>query len=174
LVAQGHDFVFFGVSGDLEVVVEVLGIDDEGVVAHGGEGVFEAGEYGLAVVGDLGGFAMHATIGADDFGAVGFGDALAAEADAEDGDFSGPVVDDPAGVAGFVWGAGARGEDQVGRLVGLEVRAGDGVVAEDDDPGLGGQDGDGLDEVVGERVIIVDYYYFGHGDTIRFVGIFGK
>ena len=123
---------------------------------------------------DLGCFAVHAAVGADDFGAVGFCDGLAAEADAEDGDFSGPVEDDLAGGAGFVWGAGAGREDEVGWLVGFEVGADDGVVAEDEDLGLGGEDGDGLDEVVGERVIIVDDYYFGHGVTIRFGGILGK
>ena len=46
MVSQGHDFVGFGVGGDLEVGVQALGIDDEGVVAHGGEGVIEAGEDG--------------------------------------------------------------------------------------------------------------------------------
>jgi len=109
---------------------------------------------------------VHAALGADDGGAIGVGDGLATEADAEDGDNTSPIEDDLAGVAGLVGGAGAGGEDQVGWLVGLEIGAGGGVVAEDEDLGLGGQDSDGLDEVVGERVVIVDDDYFGHGDTI--------
>ena len=117
---------------------------------------------------------MHAAVGADDLGAVGIGDGLAAEADAEDGYFTGEVLDDLAGVAGFVGGAGSRGEDQVCGPMGFEVGADDGVVAEDEDLGLGEQDGDGLDEVVGEGVVIVDDDYFGHGDTIRFVSGLGK
>jgi hypothetical protein len=46
----------------------------------------DAGEDGLAVVGDLAGLAVHQLGGADDVAAEGRADGLVAEADAEDGD----------------------------------------------------------------------------------------
>ena len=100
-VGEAHDFAFGGFGGDFEAGGEGFAFDDEGVVAGGFEGAGEAGEDILAGVEDRGGFAVHETRGADDFGAEDLADALVAETDAEDGDFSAEFADGVATDAGL-------------------------------------------------------------------------
>ncbi len=76
-VSEAHDFervVFvLGPGGDFEVVGDGVFGDDEAVVAGCGEGVREVFEDALAVVVDVGGFALLQADGADDFGSVDIG-----------------------------------------------------------------------------------------------------
>ena len=100
-VGEAHDFAFGGFGGDFEAGGEGFAFDDEGVVAGGFEGAGEAGEDILAGVEDGRGFAVHEARGADDFAAEDLADALVAEADSEDGDFSAEFADGVATDAGF-------------------------------------------------------------------------
>ena len=100
-VGEAHDFAFGGFGGDFEAGGEGFAFDDEGVVAGGFEGAGEAGEDILAGVEDGGGFAVHEARGADDFAAEDLADALVAETDAENGDFSAEFADGVATYAGF-------------------------------------------------------------------------
>ena len=100
-VGEAHDFAFGGFGGDFEAGGEGFAFDDEGVVAGGFEGAGEAGEDILAGVEDGGGFAVHEARSADDFAAEDLADALVAETDSEDGDFSAEFADGVATDAGL-------------------------------------------------------------------------
>jgi hypothetical protein len=100
-VGEAHDFAFGGFGGDFEAGREGFAFDDEGMVAGGFEGAREACEDILAGVEDGGGFAVHEAWGADDFAAEDLADALVAETDAQDGDFSAEFADGVATDAGL-------------------------------------------------------------------------
>ena len=100
-VGEAHYFAFGGFGGDFEAGGEGFSFDDEGVVAGGFEGAGEAGEDILAGVEDGRGFAVHEARGADDFAAEDLADALVAETDAEDWNFSAEFADGVATDAGF-------------------------------------------------------------------------
>ena len=97
---------------------------------------------------------MHDLRCPDHVAAPGGADALVAEADAEDGDPSGGPVDDRGRDSGVLGPTGSRAdEDGVGfEFGGLGSR--DGIVAVDDR--LGSELTQVLDEVVDERVVVVD------------------
>src|SRR6185437_5111592 len=153
-VADRHDGVVGGAGGDLEAFGHRGRINDQRVVAGGGEGLGQAAEDGLAVVLDHAGLAVHQHLGADDAGAKGLTDALMAEADAEDGDAAGEVLDGRHADAGFERGAGTRRNDQSRGLQGFDPGQGHLIVAADLD-GLS-QLAEVLGEVVGERVVVVE------------------
>ena len=100
-VGKAHDFAFGGFGGDFEAAGEGFAFDDEGVVAGCLEGAGEAGEDILTGVENGGGFAMHEARGADDIAAEDLADALVAEADSEDRDFSAEFADGVATDAGL-------------------------------------------------------------------------
>ncbi len=50
LVADAHDFAFVGFGSDFEAVGEGIALDDERVIAGGGEGIGYAGEKVFGVV----------------------------------------------------------------------------------------------------------------------------
>jgi hypothetical protein len=153
-VAQAHDDAVRGARGDLELVGQAFFFDDEGMVAGAGHRRVETGEDGSAIVVDLAGFAMHELRGTDDVAAEGCADGLMAEADAEDGDFSGHVADELYGDAGFVRGAGTRGKNDAVGCKRLDLLRGEVVVAADDD--VGAELAHVLDEVEGEGVVVVE------------------
>ena len=160
-VFDAHDFVFGGPGGDFEVGGEGAGLDDEGVVAGGFEGIGEAGEDAFVGVEDGGGFAVHEAPVAFDGSAPGVADALVAEADAEGGEFWAEVHEDIVGDAGFLGGAGAGGDEDVGGFEGFDFVDGGFVVAEDAHGAAGVELADALDEVVGEGVVVIDNYNHG-------------
>src|SRR5262245_30055137 len=83
-MAQGHDLAVRRARRDLEVVREALGLDHEGGVARGLEGARETREQPVAVVEDRRGLAVSWPLRADHATAQGGGQALVAEAHAED------------------------------------------------------------------------------------------
>ena len=87
-VGEAHDFAFGGFGGDFEAGREGFAFDDEGMVAGGFEGTRQASENILAGVQDGRGFAVHEARSADDVASVNLPNALVAEADTEDGNFS--------------------------------------------------------------------------------------
>ena len=90
-----------------------------------------------------------------DFSAIHVYEALEAHAYAQDGDLSGEVLDSIAGDARVGGGvAGTGGDDEGVDLESGEVVWGDGVVADDGD--MCAEDGEGLVEVPGEGVKVVD------------------
>jgi hypothetical protein len=151
-VADAHDFVFLGPSGDFEVGGDGSGADDEAVVAGGVEGVGQAGEDALVVVEDGGDFAVHEAPVAFHGAAPGEADALVAEADAEGGEFWAEVLEDGGGDAGFPGAAGSGGDDDMGGVEGFDFVDGGFVVSEDAHGAIGVHFANAVDEVVGEGV----------------------
>jgi hypothetical protein len=74
------------------------------------------------------------------------------------------VADDVVADAAFAGGAGAGGDDDVGGFEVLDLWDRNFVVAEDLDPPAGPDLAELLDEVVGERVVIIDEN--DHGGSI--------
>lgn len=161
-VAQPHDFALGGLGGDLEAVGEGLALDDEGVVAGGGEALGKSAEKVLAVVADGGGLAVHETVGTDDFASEMLSDGLVPEADAEEGDLAGEGFDHGDGYACFGGGAGAGGDEYALGLEGEGFFGGDFVVSED--ALLDAESTEVLDEVESKGIVVVyDKQHDGSG-----------
>ena len=146
--------------GDLEGVGQAVGIDDERVVAPDGQRRRQAGEDRAAVVRDLARLAVD-RLAADDEAAERLRERLVAEADAERRD---PGLREAAHRlqrdAGLVGRARpGRDDDAIGRALEQLVDRRD-VVAHDVQ--LRAQLAEELDEVVGERVVVVDDEDGGH------------
>src|SRR5258706_5976327 len=105
---------------------------------------------------DLVGFSVHQSAGALDDSAEAVADALVAEADAQDGDFGGEMLDDVVGDAAFLGRTGAGGDDDVGGPKLFDFGDGHLVVAKDLHRALGVDLAEPLDEVVGEGVVVID------------------
>src|ERR1700730_8330593 len=122
------------------------------MVATGREGVGEPSVGRSAVVPDQRGLAVYRLV-PDDQGAEGFTQRLVAEADAEDRHPSREVPDGLDGDPRLRRDTGAGRDDQ--GLVVLQPLHTDGVVAED--LRLGAELGQVLDQVVSERVVVVEH-----------------
>ena len=153
-VGDCHDVVAAGCDG-FEGGRQLVG--DEGVVA----GDFDLGrqlvEEGVGVVGDEGFFAVDDFGGGGDAAAEGLHYRLVAETDAEEGLVFGEFLDEFDETASVGGSAGAGGEDDEGGvfLAGdFEDAVGGGGVADDVD--LGAELSEGVDEVEGEGIVVVD------------------
>src|SRR5262245_18044966 len=157
-VAHSHDRLAVAVGGPrraLEHGRQTRGVDHERVVAGGIERIRQAREDAPVVVVDGRGLAVHDARGADDLAPEGGADRLMAEADTEDRDPSREALDERHRDAGVARGARAgRDDDPVGSERGHLVER-DGVVAPDLE--LRAQLTQVLDQVVGERVVVVDH-----------------
>ena len=168
-VAQAHHDAVLGLRGDLEAVGhESRATTSEWYrVAVSGSG--EAGEHAGAAVADLGGLAVHHLLGPHDLAAVDLADALVAEAHAEHRDPRSPK----SRIASFESPAssGRPGPGEIEHRVGLErphLVEGERVVAVDH--GLGAELTQVLDEVVDERVVVVDHQHPGRPLTLDGTG----
>src|SRR5579859_4045928 len=126
------------------------------MVAGGLEGVGETGQGTAGIVLDGRGLAVDRLSAPHHQAAEGLGQALVAEADAQDRHPPGQLLDGPGRDAGLTRRARPRRDDQ--GPVARQLVDPDGVVAVDVD--LGAQLGEALDQVVGEGVVVVDH---GHG-----------
>src|ERR1043165_7952106 len=93
----------------------MLALDDERVVARGGEAIFEAVEDGLAVVANLRRLAVDGRGAADDSTAEDLADGLVAEADAEQRHVACERGDEFGRAAGLVRRARPRRDDDAVR-----------------------------------------------------------
>src|SRR4051794_26866799 len=152
-VAHGHQDAA-AVRGGFELVRKGL-VHDQRVIARDGQRVGEAGEDALAVVGDRGRLAVHGQM-PDDPAAERLAHRLVAEADAEGLDArlgeAAHHLDADAGLVGRAR-AGAHDDAVVVSLQQLVDRGG--VVS--DHVEVGPELAQVLDEVVGERVVVVDH-----------------
>ena len=101
---------------------------------------------------------MHDPVGPDDLGPEGLADALVTQADAQDGYPGGEPLDGRVRDPGLSRGARPRRDDQVGRVPGLDLVEADLVIADDQDVEAGVDLAEPLDQVIGERVVIVDQH----------------
>src|SRR6185312_6804358 len=124
------------------------------MIARGLERVGQPPEDPLAVVEDLRRLAVHHARRPHHLAAKGLPDRLVPEADAQDGDLAGVGPDHVQADSGLVGGAGAGRDHQVRGRQGADVAGRDLVVA--DHPNLRTNLAEVLDQVVGERVVIID------------------
>jgi hypothetical protein len=130
------------------------------VVAGDGEVLGQAGEDTLARMPYRRGLAVGRLRGAHDLAAEGLGDGLVPEADAEHRHPAAEVANDVHRNAGLVGGTGAGRDDDVIGGEGLDVAHRERVIAEDAQ--VGAERAEGLGEVIGKRVIVVDHQNHGH------------
>ena len=153
-VAEAHDDAVGGFGGDFEAARQRAAFDDERMIARGFEILREAAKNRFAVVMNFAGLTVHDFFRADDFATERVADGLMAEADAENGNFAGEVLDDGHAQTRFARRAGAgRNNDAFGAHAGDFVEC-DFVVAADFEllPHLA----EVLRQVVGERVVVVE------------------
>jgi hypothetical protein len=118
LVFDTHDFAFSGFGGDGKAIGKRLPLDDQGMVAGGGEWIGHAEEQVLAVMLDHRGFAMHHPVIHDDIASEGVTNALVSEANAQQGNGGSEGFNDFVRQAGFTGRAWAGRDEQA---VGFEV-----------------------------------------------------
>ena len=126
----------------------------ERVVARGSHGHGQALKYGFIVVHDRAGFAVHEMSGPDDVSAERFADRLVAEAYSKHRNFTRKVADQIDADACLMRRAGAGRDNDLFRMHGLDLAHRDLVVAANLD--VAAQFADVLDEVVGERIVVVE------------------
>ena len=139
---------------DFEVARQVAFPDDQGVITSGSKRRVNSPKDGSPVVFHRAGLAVHQSFGADHLPTESLADRLMSEADTEDRNFAGKVADQFDADPGVLRRARARGNDDA---LGIETRYlvhAEFVVPPYFDASA--QFAEVLDEVVGERVVIVE------------------
>src|SRR5438045_898722 len=154
-VSYPHDFILIGPTADLIVLRQRALLDDQAVIARGGEGVGHSLINRAAVVVDLIGLAVHQSFRADDFGATDESDALMAQAHAQERQLWTEMADNIVGNPTFAGRAWTWADDDVSGFEILDLIDRDLVVAEDLDLQAGRYFAESLHEVVGEAVVII-------------------
>ena len=154
-MAQAHDDAVVGLGGDLEHVGHRGPVDDERVVAGGLERVGQPGEHAGVVVADQRGLAVHDLGRPHDVAAEHLADALVAEAHAEaPGARPAKCADDLVRQAGVLGAAGPGLMSTPSGSSSTICVEGERVAAVHER--LGAELAQVLDEVVDERVVVVD------------------
>jgi len=152
-VPEAHDDAVFGFGGDGELAGQRFSFDNERVIARGGKRVRQFAENVFPIVMDLAGFAVEKFWSTNDFPAEGRADGLMAEANAENGKFSGKPLDELDRDASLLGSARAgRNDDALGFAAGNFFDS-DFVVAMDFDSAT--QFAKILSQVVSERIVVV-------------------
>ena len=92
-VTDSHDLIVLGCCGDFEALRNSVTLDNQRVVAGGGESLRHFLEKIFSIVADARGLAMHQSTGTDNFSAKRLSNGLMTEAYAQQRDFSGPSFD---------------------------------------------------------------------------------
>src|SRR5262245_45319575 len=154
LVSQRHDLALGRPRHDLEHRRQALALDDQRVVARGLERVVEPGEDAAPAVQDRAGLAVHQARGAHHLAAVRLAQSLVPEAHPQDRHLARERQDRRLADPGVARLAGpGRDHEPVERLRRQRLDR-DRVVAVHLE--LGPQRPQVLDEVVGERIVVVD------------------
>src|SRR5690606_13623269 len=127
------------------------------VVAGDGEGIGQAGEYSLITVIHRTGLAVHGLAGTHHLAAEGLADALVAEADAQDRQPAGKVLEYRHRYPSLVGRAGAGGDDYAFGLQRFDLGHAQLIVAHHLD--LGTQLAEVLHQIPGEGIVVVDHQY---------------
>ena len=160
-VAEAHDdaraISIAGPGADFEIGRQALFGDDERVIASCGQRGGNSAKNGLAVVFDQAGLAVHQCFCAYDVAAKSRADGLMTEADSEQGNFAGEMANQIDADAGVLGRAGTgRNQDTIG-VERSDLADREFIVTAYLD--LGAELPQILDEVVGERVVVVEDEY---------------
>src|SRR5574343_868689 len=161
-VAHAHDLAVVGPGGDLQAGRAALALDGQRVVTVDGELFGQAGEHAFLRGGDDAGLAVHLHLRPHDLAAKGRADTLVSEANAQDRQFAGKVLDGGDRDAGFGRRAGAGRDHQTVRLTRRAPFERDLVITENFD--CGAEFAKVLHDVEGERVVVVHHEQF---DLVR-------
>src|SRR5436190_4494120 len=160
LVTNGHDFPVaarcIGPGAHDEVARQRVGPDYKAVIARRGERIGQAAKNALAVMLDFVRLAVHQPFGPHDHAAGGLTDRLMAKTDAEDRQLAEKSLDAFDRNAGFARRAGTGRDNQVAGLFGGDLVASNLIITMDLDFDRRVDFTQPLDEVVGERVVVVD------------------
>src|SRR6202158_3288859 len=160
LVRHRHHEPVVGLGGDFELGGHAIALDDERVITRRLERRVDAAQHPFTLVLDGRELAVHGNGGAHPVAAIGAADRLVAEADAENRHAVAEPLDEFERNTGFFRGAGTgRNYDRVGARLGQRID-GDLVVPMHFD--LGPEHADGMHEVPGEAVIVIDERDFRH------------
>ncbi len=168
-MAKPHDFTLGGFCADLETVRERASLHEQRVVAGRFKRVRQIFEDPCSIVENRRRFPVHETIRADHITAKHIADALVSEADAQDGHSGAVGENDFAGDAGFLGSARSGGNHNAARGKFLDVRNADFVIPKNAE--FCAQFAEVLDEVVGERVVVIDDEEHGSADVFDVGGV---
>src|SRR6266513_2943074 len=155
-MAQAHDLAVLRLGAHRQAAGERLPLHGERVVARRNEFVRNLKINPAAVVSDVRQLAMHHLLCAHHPAAERLPDRLVPEADPEDRHAPGHAPDQLQGDPGLARRAGAGGDHEVRGRKPLDLPNRDFIVPQH--PDLGSQLAQVLDQVVGERVVIVEHH----------------
>src|SRR5438093_3807259 len=158
-VAKAHDLSLRGLSGDFQTGGERLAPDDQRMVARRFKRVGQIAKDRLLIMTDHRRLAMHQTFGANHLSAKCFSDALMTKTDTENRNGPRQTFDGVDGNPCFFRRAWPRRDHNALRLECRNLIDGHGVVP--DHFQFLAQFAKILDQVIGERVVIVDDQYHG-------------
>ncbi len=158
-VTHPHDFAIFGLRGNFQAGRQAVALDGQRVIAHHGVRTGQIGEHASAVMGDGAGLAVHDLPRPHDLAAKRGADGLMPQADAQNGQSPGEILQHRHGDTRLGGRAGpGRNDDALGieRRDGFEIELivahGVHVLAEFAEI---------LHQVVGKAVVVVDHQQHG-------------
>ena len=160
LMAHSHDFSFGRFRGDLKAGRKARAIDNERMVSRRVEGIGQLPENRPAVMLYGRRLTVHEAHGSDDFSAKCDGQRLMTKADAQKRQASGEMLHGLDRDTRLVRRARSRRDNDAAGLEGLDLFDRNLIVAID--PYVLPQLAQILNEIVGERVVIIDHQQ--HGD----------
>lgn len=154
-VSKSHDFSLFGFCGNLKTVGKSVTLNDERVVSRRFKGGGYSGKEPLSIVIHGRSLSMHEPIRSHDIAAENLANALMPQANAEERQFARKLADDFATDTGIVRCARTgRNADALGRLLSNLI---DRNLVVSMHLHLRAQFSKILDQVVGKRIVVIDY-----------------
>ena len=167
-MTDSHNLIILGCCGDFQALRNSCPLDNQRVVAGGGESLRHILEKIFSIVTDARGLTMHQFIGTDNFSAKRLSDGLMTEAYAQQGNFSGPAFDRLKADTCFVGIARSGRDDQAVKSLEFEIINTYRVIAHHFL--LRTQLAKVLDDVVGEGIVVIDDEE-AHPEQIKLYGI---
>ncbi len=159
LVSHTHDFAVFGPRGHFKTIGQRLALDGERVVTRHDEMLGQVGEHTFAVGFDLAYLAVHDGLRANDAATECLADRLMAEAHAENRIFARELAQHVQRDARVLWIARSRRQADPLWTELRDFVERDFVVAIS--PYVFAEFAEVLDQVIGERVVVVDHQQHG-------------
>jgi len=150
---HAHDLTFLRLGRDFQAIRQRFALNDQGMIPGGGERIGHIAKKVLAVVADLRRFAVHDAVVDNHVPAERVADTLVAEANAQQRHFLPKSSNDVVGQTGFARRTGTGRDKDAFGIQFADLVEGNLVVASNFQRDL--HLAQILDEVVGERIVIV-------------------